>query len=50
MHSLFVLDKPVFCKSKEEFDQEIGSDFIRNANQVTENNEEFFFTKMELKK
>ena len=80
MHSLFVLDKPVYCKlyylfyqtenkmlteamakiiptlkeslkyvapttiyckSKEEFDKEIGCDFIRNVNQVTQNNEEF---------
>ena len=37
----YVAPTTIYCKSKEEFDQEIGSDFIRNANQVTENNEEF---------
>ena len=37
----YVAPTTIYCKSKGEFDQEIGSDFIRNANQVTENNEEF---------
>ena len=37
----YVAPTTIYCKSKEEFDQEIGSDFIRTANQVTQNNEQF---------
>ena len=37
----YVAPTTVYCKSKEEFDQEIGSDFIKTVNQVTQNNEEF---------
>ena len=37
----YAAPKTVYCKSKEEFDSEIGSDFIRQANFVTEKGEEF---------
>ena len=37
----YVAPTTVYCTSKEEFDQEIGSDFIKTVNQVTQNNEEF---------
>jgi len=37
----YAAPKTVYCKSKEEFDAEIGSDFIIQANLVTEKGEEF---------